>query len=239
MVLGDSKLWENKYRQAVCSTLSKYVDFSELLDGLNMNDDIDKREIQKIILAEYQIYSNPSYIYFKGNAEFMFSNGDRIHINSPMAFSTETLKNIACIKIKSDNIITVENLTSFNRVQMDNSFFIFLSGYHNHAKQQFIKQIASSNNSLNWYHFGDIDSDGFYIIEHLKRGTGIEFKPLYMDIVTLQKYKQYTKSLTSNDIIKAKNMIIKNLYTDVLSYMLDNNIKLEQEIISLKNSITN
>lgn len=239
LVLGDSKLWENKYRQAVCSTLSKYVDFSELLDGLNMNDDIDKREIQKIILAEYQIYSNPSYIYFKGNAEFIFSNGDKININSPMAFSNEILKNISDIKIKSDNIITVENLTSFNRVQMDNSFFIFLSGYHNHAKQQFIKQIASSNNSLNWYHFGDIDSDGFYIIEHLKRGTGIEFKPLYMDIVTLQKYKQYTKSLTSNDIIKAKNMIIKNLYTDVLSYMLDNNIKLEQEIISLKNSITN
>lgn len=239
LVLGDSKLWENKYRQAVCSTISKYVDFSQLLDGLNMNDDIDKREIQKIILAEYQIYSNPSYIYFKGNAEFIFSNGDKININSPMAFSTETLKNVACIKIKSDNIITVENLTSFNRVQMSNSFFIFLSGYHNHAKQQFIKKIASSNNSLNWYHFGDIDPDGFYIIEHLKRGTGIKFKPLYMDIVTLQKYRQYTKSLTSNDIIKAKNMISKNLYTDVLSYMLDNNIKLEQEIISLKNSITN
>ena len=238
LVLGDSKLWENKYRQVVCSTISKYVDFSTLLDGLNINDDTDKREIQKIILAEYQIYSNPSYIYFKGNAEFIFSNGDIININLPVAFSTETLKNIAHIKIKSDNIITVENLTSFNRIQMNNTFFIFLSGYHNHAKQQFIKQIASSNSGLNWYHFGDIDPDGFYIIEHLKQGIGIKFKPLYMDIVTLQKYRPYTKSLTSNDITKAKNMLSNNLYTDVLSYMLDNNIKLEQEIISLKTSIT-
>ena len=59
-----------------------------------------------------------------------------------------------------------------------------------------------------------------------------------MDIVTLQKYNQYTKNLTNNDIIKAKNMLSNNLYTDVLSYMLDNNIKLEQEIISLKTSIT-
>ncbi|MFR8178970.1 MAG: hypothetical protein ACLU80_02705 [Dorea sp.] len=61
MILDGSKEFEDHYRTRVCKVLSKYLDFSELLEGID-----DTRERQKIILEEFQIYTNPSYIYLKG-----------------------------------------------------------------------------------------------------------------------------------------------------------------------------
>ena len=130
-------------------------------------DKEDKRETERILLAEHQIYPNPSYVYFKGNAEFYFSNGPcvRTDPSMPMAFSSAALKGLKALYIGDEAVITVENLTSFNRMQMERAFLIFLSGYHNLAKQAFIKQIAGDNPEKQWHHFGDIDPDGFYIVE--------------------------------------------------------------------------
>jgi hypothetical protein len=130
--------------------------------------------------------------------------------------------------------VTVENLTSFNRVKADNTFFIYLAGYHNTAKQAFIQKIAKSNPDKNWFHFGDIDPDGFYILEHLKNKTGIDFKPLCMSADELKKYKDYCKPLEENDVKKAQSLIDKGFFIDEMRYMLGNNVKLEQEVVSWK-----
>ena len=55
-----------------------------------------------------------------------------------------------------------------------------------------------------------------------------------MNAEYLKKYKQYTKELAENDKVKAKNLIESGKYKEVLEYMLENNCKLEQEIISLE-----
>ena len=49
----------------------------------------------------------------------------------------------------------------------------------------------------------------------------------HMDVDTLKKYDTYTKKLTKNDRKRLKSM--KN--NEVITYMLKNNVKLEQEII--------
>lgn len=234
-ILGDSKKWEKQYRSKVCSLLKKYGNFDALLLGLsNGEDKEDKREVQRILLAEYHVYSNPAYVYFKGNAEISFDNGQKMYVsqNMPMAFSTETLKHLKAIWILDKEVMTIENLTSFNRMQEDHTFLIFLSGYHNSVKQQLIQKIYNTNPGLTWYHFGDIDPDGFYIIENLRRGTKIDFNPVYMDIEVLKRYKIYTKPLTDNDIRKAKALVYNEMYCDVMNYMLDTGKKLEQEIVS-------
>ena len=48
----------------------------------------------------------------------------------------------------------------------------------------------------------------------------------------LEEYAQYAKPLENNDIIKAKNMLQKGIYSKELEYMLSHNYKLEQEIVS-------
>ena len=90
------------------------------------------------------------------------------------------------------------------------------------------------NPDKKWFHFGDIDPDGFYILEHLIRGTGIQFTPLFMGIKELKKYGDYCKKLTDNDCVKAGNLMLDGRYTEILQYMLKYNCKLEQEIVSLK-----
>ena len=85
---------------------------------------------------------------------------------------------------------------------------------------------------MHFYHFGDIDPDGFLILENLINTTRLDIKPIHMDKGTLEKYKQYTKRLTNQDIIKAEGLIGKGLYVDVLNHMINGNMKLEQEIVS-------
>lgn len=234
-VLGDSKKWEKQFRSRVCNILKKYGDYDTLLLGVSDGaDKEDKRKMERILLAEHHIYSNPAYVYFKGNAEFLFESGQKMRVNPymPMAFSAETLNQMKTIRILDQGVMTIENLTSFNRMQEENTFLIFLSGYHNSVKQQFIRKIYDENPRLAWQHFGDIDPDGFYIIENLRRGTGIDFNPVYMDMVILKKYKDYAKPLTDNDIRKATVLIQNEMYHDIMEFMLDTGVKLEQEIVS-------
>ena len=234
-VLGDSKLWEKKYRSKVCGLLRKYGDFPDLfLEFSDAADQEDKRETERILLEEYHVHANPAYVHMKGAAEITFDYGQSIKLNLhlPIAFSTETVRHVTSIKIQDKKVVTLENLTSFNRMEEEDTFMIFLSGYHNSVKQLLIRKIYQANSELEWYHFGDIDPDGFYIMENLRRGTGINFKPIHMDIDTLQKYKSYAKLLTDHDIRKAKALQENGLYCDIMEYMLNTRLKLEQEIVS-------
>ncbi len=234
-VLGDSKRWEKKYRSRVCSVLERYGNFNDLLLGISDGEDKeDKREREKILLAEYQVYANPSYVHFKGNAEFLFDDGQRIRMNHqmPAAFSTEALAHLDSVRVLDKRVMTIENLTSFNRISQEQAFLIFLSGYHNSAKQKLIRKIYDANPGIVWQHFGDIDPDGFYIVENLRKGTGIDFRPVFMEASVLNRYLAYAKPLTERDRRKARSLLSKEMYGDVVRYMLDTGRKLEQEIVS-------
>jgi len=233
-VLKDSKLWEQKYRTTVCNLLRHFGNYEELLLGVTGEDKEDKREVERILLAEHLVFSNPSYVYFKGNATFLFVGDGKLEVcdDMPIAFSSYMIKRLEKVQIFDAQVMTVENLTSFNRMKREGSFLIFLSGYHNSAKQKLIRKIYEGNSNLQWKHFGDIDPDGFYILEHLRQGTEIDFEPVYMDCDYLEKYKDYTKSLTKNDRNKAARLLQEGKYCDVMNYMLDKGVKLEQEIIS-------
>lgn len=82
-----------------------------------------------------------------------------------------------------------------------------MAGYHNSEKQALLRWINKENLQKNWYHFGDIDPDGFYILEHLRKGTGINFEPLYMNVLELKKYAKYCKEMSGKDRVKAENLM--------------------------------
>ena len=230
-VLSDSKKWENYYRNKVLRILKKSGYFESLIENC-----ADEKEENKVILEECNVFSNPSYIYFKGNGKITFQNGNIIPIvpETPLALSSTSIKDIAAFKIKDTKIMTVENLTSFNRIKEADTFYIFLSGYHNSAKQNFIKKIHSQNPEKEYLHFGDIDPDGFYILQNLRTKTNINFAPYKMGITQLEKYSSFAKPLEQNDQKKARALKEKNLFPEIIDCMLKTNQKLEQEIISWK-----
>lgn len=227
----DSKVFEKEYKGKICTIMKNFGDYSDII-----GDEMDSKTINDLILASNKIVRNPNYIYFKGNGMLIFSDGNRIEISShhSIAISSQDLKDLISVKVSMSAVVTVENLTSYNRLSSDKAFIIYLSGYNNTAKSEFLKLISKENAIERWYHFGDIDPDGFYILEHLKKTTGINIKPYKMSIDELKKYKKYCKNLEKHDIIKANSMIKKGLYRDILEYILNNKCKLEQEIISWK-----
>lgn len=227
-VLGDTKLFEKSYKSRICSIIEEY---GELELDLSV---LDKKEKEKAILEEYQVFSNPSYIFFKGNVDIHYVDGNSLSVtpDNPIAILSEAIARIEMIKVNSNRIVTVENLTSYNRINDNKSTFIYLSGYHNTAKQRFLKKIAENNSGVSWFHFGDIDPDGYYILKNLVEKTGIAFVPLYMDVQQLINCKQYCKPLEKNDMVKANSLLKFHFYDEVMEFMLANNCKLEQEIIS-------
>lgn len=227
-VLGDTKLFEKSYKSRICSIIEEY---GELELDLSV---LDKKEKEKAILEEYQVFSNPSYIFFKGNVDIHYVDGNSMSVtpDNPIAILSEVIARIEMIKVNSNRIVPVENLTSYNRINDNKSTFIYLSGYHNTAKQRFLKKIAENNSGVSWFHFGDIDPDGYYILKNLVEKTGIAFVPLYMDVQQLINCKQYCKPLEKNDMVKANSLLKFHFYDEVMEFMLANNCKLEQEIIS-------
>lgn len=241
-VFGDTKIFEKEYRNKLLYVLKTYGNYNDLISEIEEEKDNEKEEREEIehsILEELNIYSNPKYVYFKGCAEITFEDGNSYKLSSdiPIALPMDKLNTIKSFMISDSAIMTVENLASYNRIYEKDYFVIYLAGYHNIAKQSLIKLIASQNDVKEWYHFGDIDPDGFLILENLKKKTGINFKPVYMSINELKKYEKYTKKLEDNDTTKAQGLINKGLYVDIMEYMLKNNVKLEQEIVSWMNGV--
>ena len=229
-VLHDSKQWEKIYRKKVCGILEHTGRYDEPLAELE-----EGRERQTALLEEFYIYSNPAYIYLKGDARICLEDGRklRIHHDLPMSIPFETFQKAKSIQIQDVALMTVENLTSFHRLEREHIFYLFLSGYHTRTKQALLQRIARENPGLSWHHFGDLDPDGLAIAGHLIRKTGLPFQLCAMGVQELQRFQTYAKPLEAPDRAKAEEMIKQgSSYAGILQYMLEHNCKLEQEIIS-------
>lgn len=197
------------------------------------------------ILAEYLIYDTPNYVYFKGDGKLYFSKEADLGIELKILKQGIGLagEDLNLVRVMGNSglkkIITIENLTSFFRCNEDNSLIIYLGGYHNSSRRHLLQMIYKEMPDKEYLHFGDIDVGGFEIYEDLCRKTGIPFELYHMGIEELKKYSQYTKQLTSNDQKRLKNMVEQKRkeseckYLEVLEYMENCGIKLEQECVQL------
>lgn len=191
------------------------------------------------ILSEFNILKNPSFINIKGKGKISVK-GTIIDLNVfeyGIGINSKDIKNIEFIKNNSlSKVITIENLTTFNRFKEENALIVYLGGYHNEARRNFLKKIKNTFQNVEFYHCGDIDVGGFKIVNHLREKTGIQFKLLNMDIETIKKYKSYCKSLSENDKKSLIQLLEDSRYEELYSlinFMLNESIKLEQEIIYL------
>lgn len=226
----DSKVFE-RLSAKVCRILKEYhTAYGEL-----ENDEI---------LAEYQIYHTPGYVYLKGNVKLTVGKGqsaETVNISrfregfgfSPGADFEENFSLVPSSE-QIECIYTIENLTTFFRFQREKSLIIYLGGYHNGVRRNLLQAIYQRLPDAKYYHFGDIDAGGFQIFYHLREKTGIPFERYRMDLTTLKSYEQYGKALTENDRKRLNLLAEKWEDADMrktISYMLQRNLKLEQECI--------
>ena len=218
----DSKRFQREYRSTIESILFNYTD-----------DVVEKDDI----LGYYNLYENPTYVLIKGNARICFDESaiELSEMPGGIALSNGTLAGIHKISVKADKVITVENLTTYHDCDEQDAVYIYLGGYHNTSKQKLLELIYENNGDKEYYHEGDLDVYGFLILENLISKTQIPFKPLLMDVETIERFYRagLYKTLTARDrkMIDSKKDGQLSAYKDVLEYMLTHDCKIEQESI--------
>lgn len=218
----DSKRFQREYRSTIESILFNYTD-----------DVVEKDDI----LGYYNLYENPTYVLIKGNARICFDESaiELSEMPGGIALSNGSLAGIHKISVKADKVITVENLTTYHDCDEQDTVYIYLGGYHNTSKQKLLELIYENNGDKEYYHEGDLDVYGFLILENLISKTQIPFKPLLMDVETIERFYRagLYKTLTARDrkMIDSKKDGQLSAYKDVLEYMLTHDCKIEQESI--------
>ena len=219
--LGDSKIFE--------SVQGKVIKIIKDFDGNEYDSDDD-------ILASYNIVKNSSYAMVKNNLVVKINNSI-INLNDlgyELSLSDEMIEHLSLLDSNITKVITVENLTSFYSLNDKEAVIIYLAGFHNHTKQSLLLKIYEEYPKADYLHFSDIDAGGFLIFKNLVEKTGIPFKPYKMNVAELESNVGNLKRLTDNDKNRLSKMLNDSsfeMFHEVIKYMLENNVKLEQEIL--------
>lgn len=196
---------------------------------LDYGDGVGQKET---VLAQYNLISNPGYVYIKGDWQIccqgqclstkMFRGG--------IAISSDALDEIECIAVPSGTIISVENLTTYHDAKESQGAIVYLGGFLNTVRTNLLKKLYAFEPEARYFHKGDLDPYGFLILENLKKKTGIPFEPMEMDLNTLRQCHRagHFRPLDESDrkAITAPALVE---YQPILQYMLQYNCKIEQE----------
>ena len=210
---------------------------SKLLKLFNDFDIRDYKDFEEL-LSEHNIVKIKGPVVVKNGLTFKINNQtiSLDDLNEEFYFSLELLEKMEILNISKKKVITIENLTTFYTFNDDSFVVIYLGGFHNRVRRLLIEKIFAFNPNLDFYHFGDIDYGGFEILLDLRNKTNINFQPYMMSVDELKRYKDECLSLTENDKRRLESLLengTKIEFNDVISYMLENDIKLEQESIEL------
>lgn len=225
-IYGDSKYFEENTLTTVCQMLRKYS-----------NKPCRSEELLDEILVEYGIKKESQKLCLKGN--FIISIGgkelDFSVLPEGIELDAKTLEKIASIKIKATKFMTIENRTSYLRYSAADTVVFYLGGYSNRFQRDFVKKVYENNSHVEYLHFGDIDAGGFWIHQNLCEITGVKFNTFCMSKEELKEkeYERCLHPLTDIDIVRLKELKHVESYAETIRYMLQNNVKLEQEIVSL------
>ena len=234
LVYGDSKYFENNTLEPLCTLLQKYNTVP--IPGQTLSD--GEYILSDEILRKYHVFKEPQKISIRGKALIRMCGKD-IDISGfdeGIEFTVSELSKIECVQLLATTFMTIENRTSYLRYKKENTVTFYLGGYANRDQRDFIRKIYESNPSVTYLHFGDIDAGGFWIHHHLCQVTGVPFGMFHMSVEELMEpdYRKCQHPLTEGDITRMQELAVMPEYRDVIKYMLEHRVKLEQEIISLK-----
>ncbi len=219
--LGDSKTFE-LIEGKVIKILRKYASLEDLTD--------------EEVLESFNLGKNSSYVLLKNKLRFRINKSliDLDELGFEFSLSDEMIKKIEFEPGDLTKVITVENLTSFYELKEKDALVIYLAGFHNHTKQKLLVKLYEAFPKAEYLHFGDIDAGGFWILVNLRAKTGIPIKPYKMGIEELKSNFGNLKKLTPNDKERLNKMLNEEAFIEfkeTIQFMLDNDVKLEQEIL--------
>lgn len=229
-VFHDSKLAEAELNLA-CSIIARF-------ERQDLPQDLETDEI----LEEFNIFRNPTCLFLKGTGlPWEEQDGLQEGLGVFQGDLPALRRRLARQSMVPDVILTIENLTSYHQwkpgrhILGERELVIYLAGYANHVKCDFLRQLHELFPDAAFWHFGDIDCGGFRIWKNLCLSTGIGIQPFCMDISTWEACKKQGKTLSEGDQ-KTLAVMEKDVFfvgqVPLFRKMLEEKIKIEQECIS-------
>lgn len=225
LVYGDSKWFEDNNYEEICTFIRNAT--GRIKEEGERND---------AILSFFYVTPAEQEIFIKGNWRIEWEDYalDVSKFQGGIAIASGDVQSIKSISVNTEYIMTIENKTSFQRLRDGKFAMMYLGGFANRHQIEFLKKVILYNSNIRYYHFGDIDIGGFLIHKHLCRETSKRFELYCMGIKQLcdMRFSHCLRELTDNDINRLGILMEEDWYSEVLKYMKENNVKLEQEIIS-------
>lgn len=144
------------------------------------------------------------------------------------------LANIDRAYVRARRIVTVENLDAYRRCN-DDDVYIYTQGSVSPRHRALLRMIHEQNPEVEFAHFGDIDYAGLKAHRVIEDTLGCEVGLFHMGIAELANpaYRKAIHPLTSKDRDLLAQLLEYERYRGLVSYMLERNVKLEQEIVAL------
>ena len=225
-LFGDSKHFERAVKPGILSILRK----------IHPDEDDDS------LLPEYSVVRYPEEFLFSGNISFVFADGGSIDYSSLKGIASITNMDAAWIESvfsKAVRIITtVENKANFFELassRKNDELVVYLGGFFSPAKGKFLGKLRDSFPEASFRHTGDIDVGGFSIFVKLRNEIMPELQPYMMDRETLLSHIDAAERISSMEYIHRLEALMADpdyeIFRDVISVMLDEKIRLEQEAL--------
>lgn len=187
-------------------------------------------------IEEFKVLHPDAPFHIRGDVELDF--GEKVVdvrcFSKGISFEKEDLEHLRRIKVKTSRLMTIENKTAFYRYIPRDTVTVFLSGFATHGQLEVLRRIMADNPYVQMQHFGDIDAGGLRIIDNLEAALGCTVMPYHMGIEELcdDRFSMCLQPLTDNDVSNLS--LLRENHPELVSYMLEHNVKLEQEIVALE-----
>ena len=185
----------------------------------------------------HNIVRNEGFVLIKGKIVLEIAGQEFCLTDYPYVFAVpykalDGLDGLDVLSVVATRLITIENLTTFNYFNDPDAVVVYLGGYAGRHEIELLKKIHDVAGGIEYLHMGDIDWGGYQILMDIRKKTGIPFKAFHMGIKELEEYREECIPLTERDREALARLLEDSAaleFRNVISFMLDNGYKLEQE----------
>lgn len=179
-VLGDSKLFQNRYEERILTVLKKYSPKAE--DGM---EDVE-------ILAEHKIRTYSQTLEWKGGIVYRLA--DALIDTSASIYGTvlnaQTLEHAFPVSLKRvKRIITIENKANYESMKYSPEvLYLYVHGFPSPKERIFLTRLERlADETAEFFHWSDMDYGGIRIFQFMKKNIFPGLHPLGMDRESYEK----------------------------------------------------
>jgi len=233
---GDSKFFEHNLKTKVISILKEIEKNNLETDDLSDED----------LLIKRGLYRWPEIYEFKGPVTITMDDGSVMDMSVykyGAYINSEDVKHILAIDGSGiKRVVFIENKANYIDYMTKNEnieeLVIYHGGFYSPIKGMLFSKIYEGCEKASFYHWSDIDLGGFKIFNRLKTNIISELHPLYMDVETLKNNEKFCIEIKSREYTEKLNALKMDkdyqIFHDVIMYMIEKGIRLEQENLILE-----